>query len=903
MTRAKGSHTDRNPGEKNDIPGRAGGFLQIQLSLLSKNMLSTRFCIVTRLFAMFLLTAVWCLPRQSQGAAAISFVQAASGSSNGLASSLSANAITTTAGDLLVAAVTWDSGAGSTISISDSRGNTWAAATTPQVDTRHNQALQIFYARQIAGGLNTVKVTLSPAATYARLVVHEVAGAGLTAPLDQTAVKSTGSGTSISVGPVTTSANGEYIFTAAMDDGAKPAVTFSAATGYTRRAVAASGLNELASADCMQSAAGAISSIWTLSVSSDSVAQMATFKAGGPAAPAITSFSANPSVISAGQSALLSWVGSGSPSPTLSIDNGVGTVTGGTSALATPTTTTTYTLTAVNASGSVTAQTTVSVSQPDVTPPSVPASLAASPSSSSQITLSWAGSTDPNVTGQVTSGVAGYQVFRNGTALATTTATAVTDSGLTASTTYSYTVSAIDAAGNLSAPSASASATTLVASLGSAYPLKPSANARCLVDQNNMPFLVIGDSPHSLIVNLNASDAATYLINRGINGVNTIWVELLCDSYTFGAGSEGQANYGHDLAGNNPFTRTGGYYDLTAPNESYWAHVDYIVQTAATNGIQCMFTPLDQGGWTSTSLANGTSRCYQYGQFLGSRYKNAANVFWNFGNDFQLWATAANDAVILNIAQGVKSADTVHPITIELNYDVSQSMDDKNWWPIISVNGVYTGFPTFYETLNAWNLTNAKPAILLEAHYEFETVGGEGNETGTPNVLRRQEYWSLLSGALVGQMYGSYYTDRFASGWQSHLETPGMVQLVYFSDFFGSQAWWDLVPDQAHAVVTFGYGTFDSAWPYGNNADSDYATAARTVDGRTVIVYVPTARTFSVNMTQLSGPATAWWFDPSAGTYFTVSGSPFANTGTLNFASPGNNNDGDQDWVLVLQTN
>jgi hypothetical protein len=56
-------------------------------------------------------------------------------------------------------------------------------------------------------------------------------------------------------------------------------------------------------------------------------------------------------------------------------------------------------------------------------------------------------------------------------------------------------------------------------------------------------------------------------------------------------------------------------------------------------------------------------------------------------------------------------------------------------------------------------------------------------------------------------------------------------------------------------------------------------------------------------MTQLSGPATAWWFDPSAGTYFTVSGSPFANTGTLNFASPGNNNDGDQDWVLVLQTN
>ena len=316
--------------------------------------------------------------------------------------------------------------------------------------------------------------------------------------------------------------------------------TFSAGTGYTKRAVAASAHNELASADRVQSAAGSVSSVWTLSASSSSLAQMATFKAGGASAPAITSFSANPSVISAGQSAVLSWVVSGNPSPTLSIDNGVGTVTGGTSAVVAPVTTTTYTLTAVNASGSATAQTTVSVAQPDVTPPSVPASLVASAISSSQITLSWASSTDPNVPGQVTSGVAGYQVFRNGNAIATTTATSYTDTGLTASTTYSYTVSAIDAAGNVSAPSASASATTLETSPGSAYPLKASANGRYLVDQNNMPFLVIGDAPHSIIVNLSDSDAATYLINRGSNGVNAIWVELLCDSYTFGRGSEGR---------------------------------------------------------------------------------------------------------------------------------------------------------------------------------------------------------------------------------------------------------------------------------------------------------------------------------------------------------------------------
>ena len=56
------------------------------------------------------------------------------------------------------------------------------------------------------------------------------------------------------------------------------------------------------------------------------------------------------------------------------------------------------------------------------------------------------------------------------------------------------------------------------------------------------------------------------------------------------------------------------------------------------------------------------------------------------------------------------------------------------------------------------------PVLFLEEHYEDETLFGE---TGTPNVLRRQEYWSLTSGALAGHMYGSFWTDRFATGWQS----------------------------------------------------------------------------------------------------------------------------------------
>ena len=157
-----------------------------------------------------------------------------------------------------------------------------------------------------------------------------------------------------------------------------------------------------------------------------------------------------------------------------------------------------------------------------------------------------------------------------------------------------------------------------------AYPLKPSASGRYLVDSNSVPFLIIGDAPHSILANLNNSDALTYLSDRGQRGFNALWIELLCDSYTFGHGNEGEADYGRDVNGNNPFISTlgGGFYDLTTPNEAYWSHVDYLVQQAAASGLQCLVTPLDQGGWTQTSLANGTSRCEQYGQFLGNRYKN-----------------------------------------------------------------------------------------------------------------------------------------------------------------------------------------------------------------------------------------------------------------------------------------
>lgn len=123
----------------------------------------------------------------------------------------------------------------------------------------------------------------------------------------------------------------------------------------------------------------------------------------------------------------------------------------------------------------------------DATPPSTPNNLSASALSSSQITLSWTASTD-NV------GVTGYRVFRAGVQVGTPTTNSYSDTGLSASTNYSYTVKAIDAAGNLSAASAAANATTQAATTGGACPKGSAYPDGCAAAP-------VGAAPHPTLFN------------------------------------------------------------------------------------------------------------------------------------------------------------------------------------------------------------------------------------------------------------------------------------------------------------------------------------------------------------------------------------------------------------------
>ena len=95
----------------------------------------------------------------------------------------------------------------------------------------------------------------------------------------------------------------------------------------------------------------------------------------------------------------------------------------------------------------------------DTQAPSVPAGLAASNITETTADLSWNASSD-NV------GVTGYDVYEGSTLLGTITGTSANITGLTAATTYSFSIRAKDAAGNISASSSTVSVTTTGGSTG-----------------------------------------------------------------------------------------------------------------------------------------------------------------------------------------------------------------------------------------------------------------------------------------------------------------------------------------------------------------------------------------------------------------------------------------------------
>jgi chitodextrinase len=196
----------------------------------------------------------------------------------------------------------------------------------------------------------------------------------------------------------------------------------------------------------------------------------------------------------------------------------------------------------------------------DTEAPSVPTGLKAGTVTGSSVALSWTASTD-NV------GVTGYDVYRGTTKVGTATGTTFTDTGLAASTTYSYTVRAKDAAGNVSAASTALSVTTTtITPTDTIPPSVPTGLAAGTVTETSVALT------WNASTDTGGSGLAGYDIYRGATKVGSSTTASYTDtgltagtaySYTVRA-KDNAANISNPSSALSVTTKTGG--DLIAPS-------------------------------------------------------------------------------------------------------------------------------------------------------------------------------------------------------------------------------------------------------------------------------------------------------------------------------------------------
>jgi hypothetical protein len=448
---------------------------------------------------------------------------------------------------------------------------------------------------------------------------------------------------------------------------------------------------------------------------------------------------------------------------------------------------------------------------------------------------------------------------------------------------------------------------TFTVSSGSlALPIKLSANKRYFVDQNGTPWLMVADAAHHLMPAIPQSAVAQYLNDRVANGFNTINLFGTCG----GAGtcpSSAAANNGQlpFLTGNSAST-----YDLSTPNPAYWSQVDSVITQAANLGLVVLFDPLPWGVNFGAAMGNTTgpvnypTNDFNFGRFLGMRYKNFPNIIWHFGQDFVLSSppNATSLDYVAQVIAGVASTDPSHLMTTQLNYFRSYTqqafaLGNTSYNSAMDTSFAYSYYETYDYVLQAYNATPTMPVFLGESNYE---TGNNTNQLSSPAnafITRLEMWWTMTNGA-SGHVFGNEHVNHFDSSWQSNLDTTATIQVKYLTNLFKQMQWWTLVPDQNHQVVTAGYGTANAGNE--NLYTATHATAAW--DPTLAIVYTPVSTTLTVNMGNFSKSMTASWYDPTTGASTTISGSPFANSGLQTFTTPGAaHSDGTHDWVLVLQ--
>src|SRR5665213_787774 len=345
------------------------------------------------------------------------------------------------------------------------------------------------------------------------------------------------------------------------------------------------------------------------------------------------------------------------------------------------------------------------------------------------------------------------------------------------------------------------------------FPLKMHMSRKYLVDHKNKPFLIKEISAWGLIQALSEKDEAAFIDSVKRKGFNTLLVSLISNDARFAGGPP-------DWQGVPPFKIKG---DFSSFNTAYFDHADKFLRMAEVKGMLVLLVPCylgykgdkTQGWWPELEGPdNSVAKSRLYGEFLGKRYKNFANIIWVAGGDNKGDSTLQTH--MENIIQGIEESDTKHLWTghFESKQGTNWSADNALYAKSIDINGLYDFVESDlgkdgpqYKTELA-HYGKGKVILQLDQSYEHDIPHSADNEN--PQWIRRKNYGGLLSGC-AGTSFCPGQKDNpeyILKNWQPLMNTEGMLEMRLCFSLFMSRPWQRLVPDTGSKVITEGRGQY-----------------------------------------------------------------------------------------------
>jgi hypothetical protein len=405
------------------------------------------------------------------------------------------------------------------------------------------------------------------------------------------------------------------------------------------------------------------------------------------------------------------------------------------------------------------------------------------------------------------------------------------------------------------------------------FPLAVSSNGRYLQTALGVPFLVWGDTPWSLVAQLSNTEISQYLTDRQAKGFNTVLIQAPVHTYT------SQTPHYNNVDGVAPFSNMSNFG--VGMVEAYWTRVDHAINTAKSKGMLVIFNPAYNGsgagdGYQAEILAQSNANLQSYGAWLANRYTQG-NILWCLLGDVNPSTTLRDKHA--QIWAGIRSVRTTDLMTGHTDREASP-FTYLSATTGFSVDNAYTANTTVCAGVAAaYGHSPTRPTIFFEGEYEQEyDITSAGTATQTAQAM--------LAGSTAGQLFGNNPIWLFGSSralfpysgtWQSNLDSAGNTYQTNLKALFTAYEWWKLEPRTNTSLVTTSLGTGVTQITPAISSDSTFAMIGRYSSGSS-----------TVNMAAMAPSSIrARFFNPIDGTYSTVSGSPFTNSGTQSITWPG----------------